>query len=202
MPVIKGQLAKYRVIRNGECATIALGDWANPKAEGKAATYSGELLVHSSFGNFSYTWRYCALPFKQFLATIDQDSFMRKCLGDAYREYSGNETVLKLKRALLQLRRAGVYSADRARDAWDSFCVQLDEAETSESGFYRAVKDVCGASTPLGDAEAYLCYQPNPQALGFWNKLWPDFVEELKKELALPEAVQTEQENEATPSAC
>lgn len=179
MPVIKSQLAKYRVFRNGECATIALGDWANPKVDGKPVTYSGELLVHSSLGSFSYMGHCCTVPFKQFLAHIDLDSFVQKCLGRAYQEFDGQETVTKLKRAVLHLRRRKLFPSQAARELW----AELD-AQRSEAELLTAVEDLGSTSTLLGPWETYRSYRPTAQALSLWNKLWPDFVAELKEELA------------------
>lgn len=179
VPVIKSQLAKYRVFRNGECATIALGDWANPRVKGKPVTYSGELLVHSSLGSFNYLGHCCTVPFKQFLANIDLNSFVQKCLGSAYQEFDSQETVSKLKRAVLYLRRCGVYASQVARDLW----LELD-AQRSEADLHSAVEAFSGPGSALGPWESYRSYRPTAQALSLWTELWPDFVAELKKELA------------------
>lgn len=182
MPVIKSQLAKYRVLRNGESATIALGDWANPKADGKPVTYSGELLVHSTLGSFSYIGHCCTVPFKQFLANIDFNGFVQNCLGRAYQEFDSQETVAKLKRAVLYLRRSKVYRSQTAWDLWEKLDAQRSEAE-----LFSVVEAFSGPGSALESWETYRSYRPTAQALSLWNKLWPDFVAELKQELA-PEA--------------
>lgn len=181
MPVIKSQLTKYRVFRNGECATIALGDWTNPKLEGRPVSYGGEILIHSSFGNFSHCWSACSVPFKEFLVGISMDSFMLKSMGPEYHKYNGKESVRKLKAAILRMRRQKLYSADDVRDLWNNVCAEEDDAEHSESGFYRLVSNLRDGQ--FDDAEAYLSYHPHQQAIGFWETLWPDFIAELKREL-------------------
>lgn len=191
MPVIKSQMQKYRVFRNGECATIALNDWCNPKLEGRPVSYGGEILIHSSFGNFSHCWSACAVPFKDFLVGISMDSFMLKSMGPEFHKFHGKESLRKLKGAILRMRRQKLYSADVARECWNDVCAGEEEAEQSESGFYRLVNNL--REGLFDDAEAYLSYHPHQQAQGFWETLWPDFIAELKKELAPAEPESTAQ---------
>lgn len=189
MPVIKTKMDRYRVLNNGEWATIALNTWSTPRLQGHGVFYGGEILVHSSFGNFSYTWSASAIPVKQMLCTIAMDNFMQKCMGTDYRQYDGPATVRKVKEAIVVLRRKGEYSAETANEVWVDFECVADQAAGSETGFYLAVEDLCNSDTRLGDAEQYVCTQPNPQAVGFWQDLWPHFVAALQQELATATAV-------------
>lgn len=183
MPVIKSKVEHYRVLKKGECASIVLREWTNPRIAGQAVSYGGEVLVHAPQGNFGYSWSPCAVPFKQFLREIERDSFMTKCMGKQYQAYDGPATVRKFKHAMLRSRRDGVCGQPQARHVWDEFQLWADDANLSEAGFIFAVSDLCGPDSALGEASQYLTFNPTGPAVEFWAGLWAEFVAILQAEL-------------------
>ena len=79
MPVIKTLRACYEVRdgqRCGEWANITLRCWDNPPHAGTSRTemyYCGEIVIHSSHGNWANTWTACGEPFKRFLLDVEFD---------------------------------------------------------------------------------------------------------------------------------
>ncbi|KVP39726.1 hypothetical protein [Burkholderia ubonensis] len=176
----------YRVWSKGEYATFCLDEWSweslgNPTR----SVYGGELLVHSSFGQFCHTWNSCAVPFKQFLLNIGFDSFMTKCLGEDYLVFDGSASVEQVKQAIQQQRREEGLSAEEARELWDELETVSETAESSEEGFHIALAEVCREDT-IGSSSEYAVRVPSSQAEGFWRELWPEFKAMLEAALKEP----------------
>ncbi|WP_157641874.1 hypothetical protein [Burkholderia ubonensis] len=179
----------YRVWSKGEYATFCLDEWSwDALGDPSRRRYGGELLVHSSFGQFCHTWNSCAVPFKQFLLGIGFDSFMTKCLGDDYLVFDGGASVKKVKQAILQNRREEGLSAEDARELWDEVDMVSETAEDSEAGFHIALADVCGEET-IGSSSDYVVRVPSSQAEGFWRELWPEFKAMLETALNAPATI-------------
>lgn len=171
----KSMCEMYRVRVKGESATFCLDQWARDSLGTPARRiYGGELLVHSSFGQFCHTWNSCAVPFKQFLLGIDFDSFMTKCLGKDFLVFDGAASVAKVKQTILEHRREEGISADDARELWDSIEDVGETAVSSEEGFHIALADICGEET-IGSTSDFVVHVPSSQAVGFWRELWPEF---------------------------
>lgn len=97
----------HHVRQNGEWAMFVLRHWNRVKDPLGRGT-GGSLVVHSSYGSFSYIWGATGCPFKQFLVehlAKDRPYTMHKFLNDKYREFSLERTVEALKRKLIEQRR-------------------------------------------------------------------------------------------------
>lgn len=180
----------YRVSLNGEYATICVDagerlDVDRPERR----TFQGEILIHSSFGSFCHTWTNCSVPFKQFLIGIGFESFMRKCLGESFESFDGEASFTEVKRAILTSRREGELTRESAQALWQDLHQVDDVAVTSEYNFYRALEDLCGDDSVLGQVHEYVIHSPSDQAQTFWTELWPVFKGMLESELENRETV-------------
>lgn len=185
----------FTVHQAGEYATVFLRAWETTRANSRAM-FGGELVVHSSFGTYGYTWPSCGKPFLQFIASISYDSLIGKCFGaDAWR-YDGAATFLEVVRALLRLRRDDDVGPSEARELWSEWWDRKSVVEHSLEGFYLTAAELCGDVDSAGDAlfterAQYECRKPNPQAVGFWNVLWPSIraaiVEQIQPDSEKPQ---------------
>ncbi|HDR9105401.1 TPA: hypothetical protein QDB04_002242 [Burkholderia vietnamiensis] len=174
----------YRIYSNGEYASIGMSDWEaqSPDKPGHSL-YGGELLIHSSFGNFCHTWAAGARPFKEMLLAVDFDTFMLKCVGESYRVFDGAVTLSNVRRAVRRLRRQRVLNKDDARDYWDGLEASEDFAVRSEECFRIALADLERRGVFVGEAEDFIAYAAGRQVLGFWREIWPRFTSILDAEV-------------------
>lgn len=174
----------YRIYSNGEYASIGMSVWETQSPDKPGyALYGGELLIHSSFGNFCHTWTAGAQPFKEMLLSIDFDTFMLKCVGESYRVFDGAASLASVRRAVVRLRRQGVLDKDDARDYWDGLEASEDLAARSEECFRIALADLERNGVVPGGADDFITYAASRQVLGFWKEIWPRFTSILAAEL-------------------
>ena len=189
----------YQVRNKGEWATICLRQWTLESHDGHPR-YCGEVLIHSSFGNWANSWGHCGESFKSFLASLDFGYLFNKLMGTSIRQFDGEGSVEAIKRLILECRRGKRYcrvSKDEAREAWDALEDNESEAEHSLNGFVRVLRDI--SDERIGDDLQAKFAEPwnhsvdkdNPQAVGFWEYIWPEFKALLEKEALEEKAAQT-----------
>ena len=196
------QVQAYDVRAGREWGTFCLRDWrrVDTSPSGERTTYGGELLVHSSFGNWAYTWHACGMPFKEFLADCDRDYLMGKLLGDKLRTFDGELSVRELRKELLQKRRTWSLTREMARASWDA--IKRDESTLAQSA-----EDFVSGCQSIADRLAFdathgapggciddswreifsepwewICRSVCFEAKSFWDKLWPEFLAALQRD--------------------
>lgn len=190
MTVRKDTAEIYRIRSNGgEWATIALTNYESHGESGMR--YGGEIMILSTFGNFAYHWSHCGVPFKQSLQKMDFSYFMNKAHGPNYRIYDGPGTFQYLLTRVFNLRREGQLTKQEARDLYIAFKASRDEAETSLNDFVRVVleeTEILPAKKQryFEEPYEYEVQRQDPQLLGFWKEIWPEFVKELAAESPIP----------------
>ena len=185
-PVKKSSIEKYSVWNNYEYATICLDEWQH--SEGEALRHGGEILILSSYGTFAHAWTACGKPFKQFLLGIGHDSFMRKCLGRDANVFDGEATFKLAPKRVLEARRHGDLWKSDARHLYDQLQSREGDLKASADGFLLNIPLVANNAAQeslFDDAYDMIREKRNPQAVGFWENLWPVFVGELRKECGL-----------------
>ena len=196
MPVTKTMRECYEIRdgqRGGEWANITLHCWDNPPPEGstRGMYYGGEITIQSSFGVWGYIWTACANPFKQFLMGAEFDYVFTKFMGDKLHRFDGKASAREVRKWITDERKCRSLSRAEAREAWDEFEYVRSQAECGERGFGDAMMAVARSlddSNPMHDHFADPCGWPRRdrydyQALGFWEKLWPLFMDALKAEM-------------------
>lgn len=191
MTVTKTTREAYEIWKDHEYATITLKCWDRPVGE-KETYYCGEIMINSSFGSWANTWTACASPFKKFLIRLDFGYFFSKLAGTSLEKFDGEASVKEMFKILIERRKSFSMSRLEAREAWQELEFDKGTAESDERSFgdaMMAVAQALGEHHPMHDDFADpsgwpKVTKPDCQAVGFWEKIWPEFVAELKKEIA------------------
>lgn len=204
MKTSKETLPLYHFSENGEWASIGVLPREFTR-EGQAPSYGGLLMIHSSFGCFSYYWSSCSMDFRRFLGKIDVNYFAPKVRGAEAEVFDPERTrtaVLALAEEFAEEARSGElpgvslddlkedletlrYFADEIEEGWTTSHF-LNELATLS--FDHAEVD-CSS---LG--ERVLHTRLDPQITQFWETFWPALNEVLATEMAAEMA--TEQDND------
>lgn len=160
----------YRVWAGGHYAAISLDAWRNPDL-----TFGGELLVHSSVGNFGGVTPVCATPFKDWLAGLDRATFLEHFGANVASTFDGKASAAKLGEAILSKRRRRVLSSETACALWSDLQFASDTAARSELSFRITAARLCAAAPGLGQPADYVAKAISPQTKLFWAELWPEF---------------------------
>lgn len=162
----------------------------------------GQVLVQSDYGDWAHWWSHHGREgIKHFLCEIDHWYLMNK-LGKGQKEHFNHEqTVRDMRREIVRWRRDGhvewllaklqakgrgtSWSSARelARAAWDD----LDQCGChSIHDFCQGVTDSMPLSALFDLSELPLVTEPAIGLQEFAKRIWPVFVDELRKELGLP----------------
>lgn len=193
MRVTRSTRECYEIRNAGEWANIMLACWDRPEmtGSGMSIVYGGEIAIHSSFGSWAYTWTACAVPFKRFLCGIEFDYAFGKFMGVALDRFDGDATLKQIKREILRQRRRTDLTATEAASVWDAV---MDEDEritgndATACGYaMMAIGDALHQNHPMREYFIDPCgwpaiTRPDPQAVGFWRDIWPEFVDALRAE--------------------
>lgn len=183
----------YSIHTNHEWATIVLRCWsrlANVGTKHEGTYYCGEILIHSTFGSWGNTWTACAEPFKAFLVDAEFDYVFTKFMGTKLEVWDGEGSVKSLRRLLLEYRRIGDLDKDEASSLWGEINANEHELESSSNDFvecaYRIAGNIDsrGVYRLLSEPWELTTTKHDPQAVGFWRTIWPEFVGALKAEMA------------------
>lgn len=189
----------YQVHNDHEWATICLRQWIRESTDGHPR-YCGEILINSSFGSWANSWGHCGTPFKSFLAGLDFGYLFGKLMGTGLEVFDGEGSINAVKQRIIECRRGDRYcrvSKEEAREAWDALVCSESEAEYSLDGFVRVLLDIRDErigddlQEQLAEPWEYSVTKPHPQAVGFWEHIWPEFKALLEKEALEEKAAQT-----------
>jgi hypothetical protein len=144
------------------------------EGEGDRKQYWCELTCNTSFGTVGHYWSSMGSPAARFLSKLNRGYLIGKLWASEASVFCGDTAVAEAKAALLRERRDGDLSKEDAREAFDVFWSVSTEFEWHQmvlncEWLHRHLMD-CGG--PFGSIT-------NPQALGFWEELWPAFITEL-----------------------
>lgn len=184
--VTKTTMEAYRIVAAGGDATIGLRSWQAPAAGGQPPHEQGEIMIFSSFGSWGYRWSNMGAPLKRFLISCSFDYLMGKLCAGNLREFDYTASLENWKNHLKEARRAQLLTADQFNEVFsdsgaaiDSPCgieLFLNRLETSQPLSLRG--------HPLWDSiEAYVVCRNSPQVVGFWQEIWPEFVQRLRDEM-------------------
>lgn len=192
MPVTKNLCERYVVsedARHGEQAAITLQCWQRNIGDGDIY-YCGTIQIHSTYGDWAYTWTACASPFKQFLTKIEFDYAFNKFMPGRLERFNAEASLTMLRQKIVEQRRHGWISKAEAREIWSA----LDDAEgdllsRGAEGYILGLLDI-GRDLSDGDPKEWLAEaweltatEPDRSAVAFWERLWPLFIAELRKEV-------------------
>lgn len=167
----------YRVWAAGEYAVICICSEAN-KSKG---TFSGELLMQTSQGDFGGTISGLKVPFTQYLQEIGRDDFFPAFRGQNHIAFDGEQSLSYFGKAILALRRKRLISSEMAHAIWGDFLFGSQAARQSELSFRILVARSCTAVPELGAPSDYVIRSASAQITKLWTTVWPKFVEMLRK---------------------
>jgi len=137
-----------------------------------------QLTVQSTFGTFGYTFGAIGGTAAAFLSDVSFDYLMGKLMGNDAMVFDAATTARSVKELIVRHRRRDDLSNHEARQLWDALEEAVDLHHPSEDLFFVALSE-----EPLFfDWEVWDIARrvPSPQAVGFWEKLWPLFLAELQ----------------------
>lgn len=168
------QVRHIRVAGGGEYGSFFLREGAS--GTGDRQTYWCELTCNTSYGAVGYYWGSMGMPAARFLAKISRSYAVGKLWGLQSKVFDGAQAMVEARQLVLRERRSGDVGREECRKRWES----LEGQEPyNEYEFRELVHNtpwlyahLVGGGGPIGEV-------PNPQAIGFWEKLWPAFIAEL-----------------------
>ncbi len=191
MPVTKTNRECYEIRDGkGEWATIALADWERPSPEGQPY-YSGQILIHSSYGSWANSWSHCGSPFKEFLQKIEFLYTFRKFMGSDLGEFDPEKSLKGVRERLCEHRKHAWLKKDDARALWDGINDVEDQLGSSEHGWVAGLEYVRRDLYDQGRPEAarfldepweFITKSPKEGPRMFWDTLWSLFIQALKEE--------------------
>lgn len=187
-----------QIIRNALCIVVRNeGEYGSffvregKSEEGPYTRYYCELTIQSSFGNVGYFWSHMGSPACSFLSQTNADYVLGKLWGGKSTVFDAQATIVRLKQDLFKEHRQQwnenareIYDAleqinlhhDTAEQMYNDMCEDL-EFDANRSALIDWLGDPC--EIPWQNVT-------NPQARGFWEKLWPEFIQALNDEALRP----------------
>ena len=145
----------------------------------------GYFSAVSDYGNYAYIWRDTGCSdFREFLLRADRDwdYFASKLAPE--KVYDGEQSAENVRKAILQMRRDGRLSFERAKEEWALFNRSEFGQEFSFFAWYQ--------ETGLDDAGEYASFKTRGEAVAFVNKCMVRLIPLLKADLEKEESCQSE----------
>ena len=146
---------------------------------------SGYFSCVSDYGNYAFQWPNAGgnTDFREFLCSLSADYLSGK-LGNGERQFKASSTEAKIRQRILEIRRSNKphdefgfgLDKEQAREAYDDL-----ENCSSEYEFTKFIEEHW---TAFSDNSEILTYGESWDMKNFCEKLYPLFVQELKKEMA------------------
>lgn len=157
----------------GEYATFYL-------RTGKEENYQwANLVIDSSFGTYSHYWSSMGKPARQFLKQISFDYWATKLFGGKADMFDVDKTIKELYKQINQKRRELYFDKRHARRLRD-MAASLYDFDSDVNYFVQNYHDTELPAYVSEDCP--IRNSPNCQAVGLWEKLWPEYLEMLESE--------------------
>lgn len=146
-------------------------------------TETGFFATVSDWGNYSFLWTAPGGEFRAFLMKLQPDYLYGKLMMGRpdMRVFDGHKTKENIIQAIEDKNK----EADDVHAGWEHYEEELAlirnrSFDAADVGDFEAWE----SETRLSDVWELAVYSQEPQCTGFCEKVWPRFVELLKKELA------------------
>ena len=149
--------------------------WADITIDAKEET--GRIQIASDYGHWQFYWGSCGLPFKKFLISLDRHYVAGKF--GAGKWFDPVKTIAEYKEVVKANIDDGYLNKLDGEEAIGEIDQLLDYTDRSE--FCRVLED-CSQIMKIYDHCPALIYGIDPQFENFWSKIWPVFVDQIKKE--------------------
>lgn len=141
-------------------------------------TSDGYFSTVSDYGNYAFWWHAFEGDFRAFFAQCDDGYVLGKLAKRDY--YDGEATRTRIREHILEYRRDGWLSKDRAREEWDLLNRCGVDSREDFARWYDETK--------FDDAAEFAKYDHEPDARMFAERVLPVLREALRKEMAAEKA--------------
>lgn len=142
---------------------------------------SGTISIVSSYGNYSYYFSSTGMNFKDFLSKLNFDYFMKKTY-PKYMKFNFEDTINQYKATILEDRRNQDITKEEALEYWEDLNYIEDCGNDINYFFSELDGTSFGKNYLIDDYYDTVIKKPCVQAVGFWEEVWPKFMEILQKE--------------------
>lgn len=175
---IKEQADSYLIRNDQEWARIFIQQGTR-----ESGSTWGYISVISGYGNFGHCFSCCSGEFRRFLCGLNRDYLMGKFFGSALQVFDNDKAATDLKKFLIDRRRHGGVEKEEAREMWNHLVDIHTNGYQSQETFYTALCERWDKRFWDWEAWSIGGTVMNPQALGFWETIWPVFVAALRAEI-------------------
>lgn len=170
----------YDVRADGEWAEFYVNERDPVMQPNGHLRYSASWACLSSYGAFGHYWHSMGRPFNKFAPEVEEDYLLSKI---GKRVASCDVIVESVRREIKSLRRGGDVSKEEARNAWIAVNEILDDDGHfgSPDVFMKNLSEDDDLDKLGIEWSELSSMEWEGDALQFVRKLWPAFVEALKK---------------------
>lgn len=165
--------AKCFIVRNsGEYGSFYLREGVT--GEGDRKSHWCELTCNTAFGVVGHYWGSMGVPAARFLSEVNKSYLIDKLWGMEATVFDVDEAVKGMCKLVIKERRSGDLTSKEAREYWDALNCSFDNEHEFNAMAYDIEwmrESLIGSSIGLVD---------NPQAVGFFRHLWPEFLKQLQ----------------------
>lgn len=141
-----------------------------------SARYWCQLTCNTPFGVVGTYFGSMGAPAATFLRSCNKDYILGRLWGLETEVYDGEVAEYELRRRVLKDRKNGDLDSDDAR----RLMAMIENADFEEEHGFRTLVYGTGHFYQMFSEGGGSSYKvPNPQAEGFWEQLWPGFIEQL-----------------------
>jgi len=170
-----------RGLKHGGWAEVTIREWNK----------GGSFSCQSDFGDFNYIWGSIGVQtLREFLCDLNKGYFMKKTRQGRYMEFDFDKTIEQIKTDILTVRRDEGITKQEALDSWEEVEKLYIESGESQDAFFYSISNMCPVLYELyNDGRLNDEYHPSIRERytsgcdGFWDNMWPHFVEYWKEEL-------------------
>jgi hypothetical protein len=160
--------------------TALLREWTRTAPNGRV-DHCGEILFHTSYGSYAYTWSSMATRLKHFLAEAGRRGecgyIMGKFAGSELTEPDREATANEFRKGVIERRREKRLTKDQAREDWTM--IANYECDTIE----RLVDAVSDTHTFDANCYEHVCTRMKPAHKHFWENIFLPLCKCLEREL-------------------
>lgn len=198
-------MSEYKVIKSSvevyKLRTSTGFDWANIYIN-EFGNSGGELVIYSDYGNWAYTWPNCRETFKKYLSEMEDKYYMMKKLnGTDPKIINFDATEKEMRSEMVEEHNMMIRNAEEDGDMDEVEKIKLQIAEDEEELnelfqheywgdqnliYVLLVEYFDGLFERIWASDwEYLpiVKEYNSGLTMFCNKIWPCFIEQLKKEI-------------------
>lgn len=165
---IPDEMECIRVQCNGEWATVCYQGWKSAETP----RYGGEILVHSSYGNFAHAWGNIGVPFPDFLAKVSMESFMNKAYEQGPYVFDLEASITAVRKEIETQYSDGAIDEELHRELLSDL-EEIALNHPDEYAFELALNTDGFEVVTGGVPTEYVRTESNPRLVNFWDELWP-----------------------------